>query len=346
MKILMACLAVLALSPAWALELGDVRVPVVDRSADVRAKAFAEALDQVLVRLTGEGQVEGRSALAPLRRDPSRWVQQFSYEGSEAEASLTLAVRFAVPVLIKQLERAAIPVWTTVRPDTLFWLVVQRGAAGEIMSASGSDPALQVLLSAAQARGLPVALPLMDAEDQGRIRAADIRGHFDNVLQQAAARYAAPFNVAAVLYPGADTQIRWRLMYQGRVESSGEVTGSSEQEALLALVDEVTSRIAPRYTVRPGVPLRYRLKVTGVGSLDDWQGVTGHAGRLAGVTDLSVASLAGSELVLELNFTGEEGQLQALMSLDPRFVPCAAAPQVQPETAGVVKLCWQGSGEK
>jgi len=347
MKILMACLAaLLALSPAWALDLGDVQVPVVDRSAEARAEAFAEALDEVLVRLTGDRQVEGRSALASVRRDPSRWVQQFSYEGSDAAASLTLSVRFAIPVLIRQLEQAAIPVWTTVRPDTLFWLVVQRGAAGEIMSASGSDPALQGLMSAAQARGLPVALPLMDAEDQGRIRAADIRGHFDNVLQQAAARYAAPFNVAAVLYPGANTQIRWRLMYQGRVEDSGEVTGGTEEEAILALVDEVTSRIAPRYTVRPGAPVRYRLKVTGVGSLDDWQGVTGHAGRLAGVTDLSVASLAGSELLLDLSFTGEADQLQALMSLDPRFVPCAAVPQALPEATGVVKLCWQGSAEK
>ena len=93
MKILMACLAaLLALSPAWALELGDVQVPVVDRSASARTEAFAQALDQVLVRLTGDRQVEGRSALASVRRDPSRWVQQFSYEGSDAEASLTLSV--------------------------------------------------------------------------------------------------------------------------------------------------------------------------------------------------------------------------------------------------------------
>lgn len=346
MKILMACLAaLLALSPAWARDLGDVQVPVADRSADVRAGAFAEALDRVLVRLTGDRQVDGLGALAALRRDPSRWVQQFSYDGVDSDATLALSVRFAIPVLMRQLEQAAVPVWTTVRPDTLFWLVVQRGAAGEIMSGTSADPAVQSLLQAAEARGLPVALPLMDAEDQGRIRAADIRGHFDNILQQAAARYAAPFNVAAVLYPGATPQIRWRLVYQGRLEDSGEVTASTEEEVLTALVDEVTARIAPRYTVRPGAPTRYRLKISGVSSLDDWQGVTGHATRLAGVSDLSVASLAGSELLLDLRFTGQADQLRALMSLDPRLMPCAEL-QTPPESADVVHLCWQGSGEQ
>lgn len=347
MKILMACLGVmLALSPAWAGDLGDVQVPVADRSAEARAGAFAEALDQVLVRLTGDKQVEGRSALTPMRRDPSRWVQQFSYEGVDSEAALALSVRFAIPVLMRQLEQAAVPVWTTVRPGTLFWLVVQRGAAGEIMSGSSSDPAVKALTAAAEARGLPIVLPLMDAEDQGRIRAADIRGHFDNVLQRAATRYSAPFNVAAVLYPGAAPQIRWRLMYQGRLEDSGEVSAASEAEVLAALVDEVTARIAPRYTVRPGAPARYRLKITGVGSLDDWQGVTNHAGRLAGVTDLSVASLAGSQLLLDLNFTGEADQLRALMSLDPRFLPCEETQQSLAEPTDVVSLCWQGGKEK
>ncbi len=339
----MACLGmVLVLSPAWARDLGDVQVPVANRSAEARAGAFAEALDQVLVRLTGDRQVEGRSALASVRRDPSRWVQQFSYDGVDSEATLALSVRFAIPVLMRQLEQAAVPVWTTVRPDTLFWLVVQRGAAGEILSAASTDPAAQGLIQAARARGLPVTLPLMDAEDQGRIQAADIRGHFDNVLQRAAARYPAPFSVAAVLYPGATPRIRWRLMYQGSLEHSGEVSASTEAEVLTALVDQVTARIAPRYIVRPGAPVRYRLKISGVGSLDDWQGVTGHAGRLAGVSDLSVAGLAGSELLLDLNFTGQADQLRALMSLDPRFLPCVEAQRSLTEPTDVVSLCWGG----
>ena len=347
MKILMACLGmVLALSQAWARDLGDVQVPVADRSAEARAGAFAEALDQVLIRLTGDRQVEGRSALASVRRDPSRWVQQFSYEGIDSDAALALSVRFAIPVLMRQLEQAAVPVWTTVRPDTLFWLVVQRGAAGEIMSAASTDPAVQSLIQAARARGLPVALPLMDAEDQGRIQAADIRGHFDNVLQRAAARYAAPFSVAAVLYPGATPRIRWRLMYQGRPEESGEINATTEAAALTALVDAVTARIASRYIVRPGTPVPYRLKVSGVGSLDDWQGVTGHAGQLAGVSDLNVASLAGSELLLDLRFTGKADQLRALMSLSPRFLPCAEIQRPLAEQADVVSLCWQGSKDK
>jgi uncharacterized protein len=339
MKIVLACLGLLlALSPVRAQELGDVRIPVSDRSAEARSQAIGDALNQVLVRLTGDRASVNAAALAPLRRDPARWVQQFSYEAPDDR--LALMVRFDVPVLMQQLERAAVPVWTTVRPDTLFWVVVQRSAGGEILSRSSTDPAAVSLNAAAAARGLPVRLPAMDGEDQGRIRAADVRGQFDQVLMQAAARYAAPFNVSAVIYPGASPQLRWRLLYQGRLEDSGQIDSASEDEAVAALVDRVTTLIASRYIVRPGQARPFRLRVSGVTSLDDWQAVTSHAARLAGISNLRVMAIAGSDLFLDLDFRGDILQLRALMGLDPGFVECGAAALADPSVTAT--LCWQG----
>src|SRR5690606_33942560 len=94
-------------------ELGDVRVPVVDRTPEARTAALADGLDRVLVRLTGSRSGPAEPGLAELRRDPSRWVQQFSYEGGSADQELALDVRFDVPVLMRQLEQAGSPVWTT-----------------------------------------------------------------------------------------------------------------------------------------------------------------------------------------------------------------------------------------
>ena len=150
----------------------------------------------------------------------------------------------------------------------------------------------------------------------------------------------------AVQYPPREAcckclspQLRWRLLYQGRLEDSGQIDAASEDEALAALVDRVTANISSRYIVRPGQALPYRLRVTGVASLDDWQAVTGHAARLAGVSNLRTVGLAGSELLLDLNFTGDVRQLQALLSLEPGFVECGTAAAVDPTVT--TTLCWK-----
>ncbi|MDF1629595.1 MAG: DUF2066 domain-containing protein [Alcanivoracaceae bacterium] len=339
----------LSLAPAWGQELGDVRVAVVDRTPEVRQQAIAEGLDQVLVRLTGDKNGAAEPGLEAVRRDPSRWLQQFSYESPDNE-ELELLIRFDVPILLRQLEQGAVPVWTTTRPETLFWLVVQRTAGGEILAEGSQDPAAAALLQAAEQRGLPARLPLMDAEDQGRIRAADIRGHFEEVLRRAASRYQSAYNISAVLYPGATVQLRWRLLEQGRLQETGEISSESEQQALAELVDQVTGRIAPLYTVRAGEPQPYILQIEGVSSLQDWQEVTTHIGSLAGVRDVNVGALAANNLTLELSFSGDAEQIRALLALERRLAECTTAfdpvdetaPGEQQDQPDQLSFCWQG----
>lgn len=344
----------LNVTPAWGQSLGDVRIAVEDRTADVRQQAIATGLDQVLVRLTGDKQGANAAGLAQVRSEPSRWVQQFSYESAEDD-SLELLIRFDVPVLLRQLEQAALPIWTVSRPDTLFWLVVQRSAGGEILSEASDDIAVQALYQAAQQRGLPARLPQMDSEDRGRIQAADIRGQFDQVLSQAARRYQPIYNVTAVVYPGAVPQLRWRLLHKGRVQQNGDISAASEEQAIAELIDQVTSYIAPLYTVSAGESLPYQLQVEGVLSLQDWHAINAHITTLAGVSDVNVSTLEGGQLGVTLGFTGADSQLRALLGLAPRLVECARpsytaqtspmatdnadplmAPSRQP-----LKFCWQ-----
>jgi uncharacterized protein len=321
--------------------LGEVRVAVADRSTEARQKALSDGLRQVLVRLTGDRASASDPTLAPLVNDASRWAQQFAYETTPD--SLILAIRFDVPVLMRQLEQRGAPLWTLSRPDTLVWLVIQRSASGEILSRQTTDPATRALLEAASARGLPVVMPAMDAEDLAAVQPADIRGHFDQVLMRASERYRAPFVVAAVLYPGAAPQLRWRLLHQQRVEETGQIDAADEQEAMRLLMDRVTGLIAPRYVIRPGEAVAQRLVIDGVGSLDDWRAVTQHVQSLAGVGDFRVASMAAQRLVLDLTFSGRPEQLEALLSLDPRLARCAGALPANGSEAPSARLCWRES---
>jgi hypothetical protein len=320
-------------------DLGSVRVMVEDRSQESRVAGLRQGVERVLVRLTGDPSTPRSAEVASLLRDPSRWAQQYAYETQES-GELILAMQFDVPALMTQLEAQRVAVWTLTRPQVVFWLVVQRSASGELLAMESTDPAALTLIAAARERGLPMALPLMDAEDQGRIQPADIRGQFDQVLMRAADRYQASFNVAAILYPGAKPQLRWRLLENGRTEDSGQVDVDTEQEAIDRMMDQVTNVIASRYRVVYGEPRAMSLTVDGVMSLADWRNLTTHVQGLAGVRDTRVRGVAGQRVTVNLTFAGEPEQLPLLLGLDPRLRPCAADPLVMAAAAPAADLCW------
>ncbi|PKM22839.1 MAG: hypothetical protein CVV10_02220 [Gammaproteobacteria bacterium HGW-Gammaproteobacteria-14] len=325
--------------------LGNVRVVVEDRSQEARVGGLRKGVERVLVRLTGDSSTPQAAEVASLLRDPSRWAQQYAYEAQES-GELILAMQFDVPALMAQLETQRVPVWTLVRPQVVFWLVVQRSASGELLAMESTDPAALTLIAAAQERGLPMTLPLMDAEDQGRIRPADIRGQFDQVLMKAADRYQASFNVAAIMFPGAKPQLRWRLLENGRLEDSGQIDADTEQEVIDRMMDRVTNLIASRYRVVYGEPRPMSLTIDGVVSLADWRNLTTHVQGLAGVRDTRVRGVAGQRVTVNLMFTGEPEQLPVLLGLDPRLRPCATgrlamvAPELTSAPEPAADLCW------
>lgn len=315
----------LGLAPAVpaSAALGEVLVPAADRSTGARDAALSDGLAQVLVRLTGRLQASEDAALAPLLDSPARWAQRFTWQeqlDTEGSPSLWLAAEFDSAALVSELARRQVAVWDLNRPPVMLWLVPAN--ASTLLARDGDSELVAVLRQRSDYRGLPVQLPLMDAQDRQAIRPADVRGHFDRVLQQAAARYAGPFHVAAVIYAGSTPVLRWRLLERGEVSLSGELSAASESALLSALVDDLTDRLAPRYRVGGGETSLYRLHIEGVAALRDWQAVVGHIGGLVGVGDLHEVSLRPGQLTLDLSFSGERSTLLALLQLQPGLSPC------------------------
>jgi hypothetical protein len=119
-----------------------------------RAAAAAEALRQVVVRLTGHRSAASDPALAPLYSDAAMLVQTF-----RSGAAGQVVVAFDSETLDSRLGKAGQRVWGRERPATLVVLVSgATGAPARLLS-----PAAVVLrkdlAATAQARGLPLAWP-------------------------------------------------------------------------------------------------------------------------------------------------------------------------------------------
>jgi hypothetical protein len=304
----------------WAQELGEARVPVEDRSTEVRAEALSAGLDQVLVRLTGSRDLASLAMLDGVRSQPSRWTQRYSYE--QQDEQLLLLARFDSRALLAALEKAGAPVWGTTRPQTLTWLVIQRPGMGELVGASSTDPVAESLRQAAVARGLPLRLPEMDDTDNGLISVADIRGHFDQVLFRASERYDTSLRLAAVLYTGTEPQVRWRLYRDRELLEQGEYAAVDEADAMVRLVDQVTDRLSALYVVRGGTAETLALEVRQVARLEDWSGLQRYLQSLSGVTEVRLEQMAGDQLRFLVGFSGSVEQLRRLLALNRHLQPC------------------------
>ena len=155
------------------------------------------AMGELLIRLTGQLDAPNNPALVDLVRDAGRYVVQRGNPDRE-----NLLIVFDSLGLQETLTVRNQPVWGEERPLTLLWVAID-GGPGErgILAASPSPVSSsdavesaaaalrEELLAAANQRGLPISLPLMDVQDLDAVDFIDIWGMFFERVDQASVRY-------------------------------------------------------------------------------------------------------------------------------------------------------------
>jgi hypothetical protein len=307
-------LPVLALQAA-AEKLFESEVVVANQSPGVRSHAMKTALQEVLMRVTGQHAVISSEPARVMLQDPAQLVQQYRYfTVPESEPPvLKLWVQFDGEAIRQALQQQGLTYWGTERPDTLVWLAVEdRGKRYVVAADDGTDVYHQVEQAARQ-RGVPVLFPLMDLQDQSQVRFSDIWGGFFENVQEASKRY----NPQAVLIgrlnrsPSGGWSSRWHLQVAGKPSSWSD---SRQQLDKLAQqgIDDTADILASRFAVsQAGSHLNtVNISVTDVDSLSDYARLSEYLAGLTAVTGVQVEQVTGSDIryALQLN-----GNLEGLM---------------------------------
>src|SRR5215471_14859952 len=168
-------------------------------AADQRAAATEAALAGLLVRVTGNRYAALDPQLQPLIHSARDYYNSY---GTDRQGRWP--VTFNAQRVEAALAQLNIPVWGAERPLTLLWVAVDDGAGGRAELPANElptdiTPALAELLTmirmelaaVADERGLPIVLPLIDAEDLRAVTFTDVWGGFDDRVLPASARYRA-----------------------------------------------------------------------------------------------------------------------------------------------------------
>jgi hypothetical protein len=236
-------------------DLYSAETRVADEGSETRNAALSELLATVLVRVSGNTGIAGQPAARDLLASAPSLVQQYRYRTAEQEGAVVryLVARFDQPVIERMMRERNLPVWVQ-RPRVLLWVATEQAGQRVLLNLENEPQARAATLSRAQQRGMPLQLPLMDLEDQGKLTPADLWSDYQAGILQASARYPHEAVLAGRL--SAQRGKKWSGVWSliGRDGSdSFQTPAQGLDDALAFAIDQAQNLLAARYAPLPGV---------------------------------------------------------------------------------------------
>jgi hypothetical protein len=324
--------------------LYEAEVQVFSQKRAERATAMGSALAEVLSKVSGQRDAALAHGVATAIRRPAAFLQQYRYRALPDADKLVVApgeepqmvvFRFDKQAVDKLLRDNGLPVWGATRPATLVWLAVEDDGQRYLVGSDSPETIRNALERESRRRGMALVLPLLDLEDQIKLRFADVWGGFRDPVLSASARY----HTEAVLMgrmqhtAGGEWRGSWTLL-EGHTVQSWDTGGVLAEEVVDAGVAGVVEQLAARYAPASGTqqagPLA--LTVTAVHNLADYARVSHYLQSLQQVTSLQATRVDADQVSFALGLRGDADSLAQTIALGNVLV--AAKPQAPP-AAGV-----------
>jgi uncharacterized protein len=218
-------------------------VPLVDASEAGRQDAQLRGLQAVLIKVTGERDIDVLQVLALHDGGVGELVVGSQVRDTQPGSVGRLWLQFDQPRVDSLLRQSSIPVWAAERSTTALFIAVQAATGRRVLSASDDSVLTGRINAVAAARGLPIILPLMDLRDQRDLNADDVLAGVIARMEVVSRRYRGESFAYASLNERTDAwDSAWTLV-SAAGKRSWEQRGRAEQ-LLEALVNSVADALA------------------------------------------------------------------------------------------------------
>lgn len=278
------------------------------------------ALQQVLVRVTGNTEIASLPAIATELAAPSAYVKQF--EAIRHQDGNRMRVLLDAVKINHLLQNNQLPVWGSMRPDILVWLVLQDGQQRRFIRGADTE-LITALQKAFKQSALPLLQPLYDFDDINQLSDTDVWAGFWQPITQASGRYNPDVVIAATVNMQAgEGEAALSLSWQRQADNRtfrDEVSAADADSLMQAFAAVLASQLAQQYasvlSSENGAQLL--LEVQQLHNLADIVHVQRLLQQLVGVTEVTISRfVSGSTYYLISSSTGADGLMNAL-----RFSP-------------------------
>lgn len=302
--------------------LYQTSVVVADESAAVRVEAMQLAMQQVLVKLSGDSKIATVSGAEEIIKRAQQFVQQFRYKRAGTtkagiQGETELQVKFDETALNSEIRNYALPLWGQERPAVLVWMALDNAAGRNIVSLEDNPDIIDFVDATAAARGIPLLFPLMDLEDTARMNVSDLWGDFEQPIVAASARYQSDAIAVGRITQGgaAGWQTQWTL-YMDQQASRWSTENTDVALALEEAIDLLADALAERYvnSGSSGTEL-FEIAVSNILTHDDYARTVTYLESLQSVTQVVVKTVMPEQVKFELVSHGGQDALDRAIRL-------------------------------
>ncbi len=281
-------------------------VQVKNESAIARQSGIKQALINVLIKLTGERNINKDQNVLSLIERPDRYVQQFRYSQRIDEKTNDeineLWVQFDEKALNDAIRSYGLSLWGKERPSILVWLANEEQSTRRMVSFEQRPEYISLLDNRASARGISLLFPLLDLEDSAQLSISDIWGGFKEPVLNASQRYQSDIVLTAKLIQLLPTlwEASWIAYADDKIldwTSRGELADIVLEEG----IDELADRLAQQYTNTGSTRTELiELKVVDINSLDNYARALSYLESLQSVSTVNVKKVSENNVLFEL----------------------------------------------
>lgn len=314
-KLLTLMLLPLSVGAATVPHLYEADVDVASNSAKVRQHVLPQALQQVLVKVSGNPAIATLPDIQQQLKRASQLMQQYQYhevDVGKAKQRKMLRVRFVKADIQHLLQHAGQAVWSSERPLLAVWLV---DSDQQLLTSDTATPLLQVLQQAAARRGLALAIPLGDLSELNQISYQDVQQENVALLHQASKRYGADGLLIASIDSASHAQ--WTLWQEGE-RQTWQSTGDDAGQLVKQGIDNIADFLAARYAALPPTleqDNKALITVFGINNATDYTALNNYLHTIESISDIQIMRAAADRVDFQLSLeNGIPTLLQALKS--------------------------------
>ncbi len=288
-------------------KLYAVELPIADFSQAARQQAFPKALQQVLIKTSGNAEIASLPEIQASLSSAYSLINSYSYSEPDTDngkqQQLFLNVKFNPKGIEQLLNNAKQGLWGNNRPLILTWLDID----DTIIASNNDDDIVNALIDNAKRLGLPIILPVTDLPDFNNISTENIKQLNISAIKKTSKRY----NTDTILV-GYITKVEpdnwqgsWTLLLNDSIVH-WDITGINPTQILTKAMNNVANSLSTQFAVLNDSATRKQLTVliTGVTGLNEYSDISKYLRGLNTVTEVDLTDAGPNYVKLQVTNIG------------------------------------------
>ena len=334
LKFLLKCVLVCSLLLTWAWASDEaiyrVEMTVANESPSARQDAFAQGLERVLIKASGDAKVVTRPGVRAAKLAARAYVETYAYHRANLDEvsdqtlglSYRLQIRFQPKAIAHLLQTLGYTTWQGQRPTLLVWVVVEDVSLQRHLLTYGTQDTLSVFLKQLmQARGLPMILPVLDLQNMALISPSTVWQEDWSVLNDTAKQYAVNSQLILRLQQQEVQGWRGEAVLVTDSDRFDFIAQASEERTLLrALVNQLSVHMAALNEPQGMKTMQTSLlTISGLTDLNAYVALSTSLRKIPMIRDVELKHFKGDNVEVSVAFQGTLKQLQAAFNNDRRL---------------------------